>query len=176
MRGGPVHHWRHRKPPRRLQPSVCSTCSCISCPICCAIYNHLLPVFTHFRNMSPPKIRQKGAWRTVATITTRERSNGTKSYRAEIKLKRKGKVVYQESRTFDRKALAKDWASRRELELQEPDALNKVMHRGVTIGELIERYQKEFGASFGRSKTMDMARLREYDLAKLDAIEVNSQD
>ncbi|WP_417500776.1 site-specific integrase [Marinobacter sp.] len=112
----------------------------------------------------------------MATITTRERSNGTKSYRAEIKLKRKGKVVYQESRTFDRKALAKDWASRRELELQEPDALNKVMHRGVTIGELIERYQKEFGASFGRSKTMDMARLREYDLAKLDAIEVTSQD
>lgn len=117
-----------------------------------------------------------GAWSAVATITARTRTDGTKSYRAAIRLKRKGEIVYRESRTFDRKALAKDWANRRELELQEPDALNKVRHRGVTVGELIGRYQKEFGASFGRSKGMDMKRLKTYDIAKLDAIEITSQD
>lgn len=112
----------------------------------------------------------------MATITVRTRADGTKSYRAAIRLKRKGKVVYRESRTFDRKALAKDWASRRELELQEPGALNKVQHRGVTVGDLIRRYQKEFGAGFGRSKAMDMERLLAYDIANLDAIEATSQD
>lgn len=112
----------------------------------------------------------------MATITVRTRADGTKSYRAAIRLKRKGKVVYRESRTFDRKALAKDWANRRELELQEPGALNKVQHRGVTIGDLIKRYQEEFGAGFGRSKSRDMGRLQGYDLAGLDAIEVTSQD
>ena len=117
-----------------------------------------------------------GAWSAVATITARTRTDGTKSYRAAIRLKRKGEIVYRESRTFDRKALAKDWASRRELELQEPDALNKVRHRGVTVGDLIGRYQKEFGASFGRSKGMDMKRLKTYDIANLDAIEITSQD
>ncbi|MDV2081080.1 hypothetical protein [Marinobacter xestospongiae] len=88
----------------------------------------------------------------MATITSRTRKNGTKSYRAEIKLRRKGTVVYQESLTLDRKALAKDWAARRELELQEPGVIDKVRHRGVTVGSLIERYQKEFGDNFGRSK------------------------
>ena len=117
-----------------------------------------------------------GAWSIVATITVRTRADGTKSYRAAIRIKRKGKVVYRESRTFDRKALAKDWASRRELELQEHDALNKVMHRGVTVGELIKRYQKEFGGSFGRSKAKDMERLQSYKLADLDAIEATSRD
>lgn len=112
----------------------------------------------------------------MPTITVRTRADGTKSYRAAIRLKRKGKLVYSESRTFDRKALAKDWAARRELELQEPGALDKVRHRGVTIGDLIARYQKEFGSGFGRSKSMDMERLLTYDLATLDALEVRSQD
>jgi len=112
----------------------------------------------------------------VPTITVRSRADGTKSYRAAIRIKRKGKVVYRESRTFDRKALAKDWATRRELELQEPGALTRVQHRGITIGDLIKRYQKEFGASFGRSKARDMDRLQGYDLAAIDAMEVTSQD
>ena len=115
-------------------------------------------------------------WSIVATITVRARADGTKSYRAAIRIKRKGKVVYRESRTFDRKAFAKDWAARRELELQEHDALNKVMHRGVTIGELIKRYQKEFGSGFGRSKAKDMERLQTYALADLDAIETTGRD
>ncbi len=115
-------------------------------------------------------------WSTVPTITVRTRADGTKSYRAAIRIKRKGKIVYRESRTFDRKALAKDWAVRRELELQEPGALDKVRHRGITIGDLINRYQIEFGAGFGRSKSRDMERLQGYDLANLDAVEVTSQD
>ena len=111
----------------------------------------------------------------MATITVRTRADGSKSYRAAIRIKRKGQIVYRESRTFDRKALAKDWAARRELELQEPGALERVRHRGVTIGDLIKRYQDEFGASFGRSKSMDMERLRTYDLADQDAIDATSQ-
>lgn len=112
----------------------------------------------------------------MPTITTRTRADGTKSYRAAIRLKRKGQIVYRESRTFDRKALAKDWAARRELQLQEPGALSRVLHRGVTIGGLVKRYQEEFGQGFGRSKAMDMERLQTYDLASQDAIEATSQD
>lgn len=101
----------------------------------------------------------------MPTITARTRADGTKSYRAAIRLKRRGQIVYRESRTFDCKALAKDWATRCVLELQEPGAIDKVRHRGVTIGDLIGRYQKEFGAGFERSKAMEMDRLQTYDLA-----------
>ena len=48
-----------------------------------------------------------------------------------MRVKRKGKIVYQQSRTFDRKALSKDWAAKLELQLQEPDALDQARHRGV---------------------------------------------
>lgn len=58
----------------------------------------------------------------MATVTARARADGTKSYRAAIRTKRNGHIVYSESLTFDRKALAKDLASRRELWLQEPSA------------------------------------------------------
>lgn len=108
----------------------------------------------------------------MATITSRTRANGTKSYRAEIKLRRKGSIVYQESRSFDRKALAKDWAARRELELQEPGAIDRVRHRGITVGSLIERYQKEFGDNFGRSKKAHLDYMLTFDLAQLDALEL----
>ena len=112
----------------------------------------------------------------MPTITARTRADGTKSYRAAIRLKRKGKIVYRESRTFDRKALAKDWANRRELELQEPGAIDRVRHRGITIGTLIERYQKEFGGNFGRSKAAHLEYMRTFDLAELDALELQPSD
>ncbi|MCK7547151.1 tyrosine-type recombinase/integrase [Marinobacter koreensis] len=112
----------------------------------------------------------------MASIIARTRADGTKSYRADIRIKRKGRLVYQESRTFDRKALAKDWAARRELELQEPGAIDRVRHRGVTIGDLIERYQLEFGANFGRSKASHLEYMLTFDLAKLDALELQTKD
>ncbi len=112
----------------------------------------------------------------MPTITVRTRADGTKSYRAAIRLKRKGQVVYRESRTFDRKALAKDWATRRELELQEYGALERVKHRGVSVGDLIKRYLDEFGENFGRSKYAHLEYMRSFDLAELDALELKPSD
>ncbi|GAA3556330.1 hypothetical protein GCM10022265_03740 [Marinobacter xestospongiae] len=47
----------------------------------------------------------------MPTITVRTRADGSKPYWAAVRIKRNGRLVYQESRTFDRKALAKDWAA-----------------------------------------------------------------
>ena len=112
----------------------------------------------------------------MASITTRKRSDGSKAYRADVRVKRNGKVVYQESRTFDRKTLARDWSARRELELQEPGALLRIQHRGVTVEDLIDRYLDEFGHSFGRSKRHHLEYLRTFDLAERDAIELTAQE
>jgi len=112
----------------------------------------------------------------VASIIPRTRRDGTKSWRADVRVRRQGKIVYQQSRTFDRKALAKDWAAKLELQLQAPGALDQARHRGVTIGDLIKRYANEFGAGFGRSKEADLVRLQSYKLAELDAIEIQSRD
>ena len=45
------------------------------------------------------------------------------SYTAQIRIKRDGVQVYQESRTFARKQAAHVWARKRETPLDEPGAL-----------------------------------------------------
>ncbi|WP_255561981.1 hypothetical protein [Zooshikella harenae] len=42
----------------------------------------------------------------MLTILKRSRANGSTAYQALVRVKRKGKIVYSESRTFDRERLA----------------------------------------------------------------------
>ena len=58
----------------------------------------------------------------MATIRARKKADGTVSYTVQIRLKKKGVLVYQEDRTFARKQAAQGWGKRRETELAEPGA------------------------------------------------------
>lgn len=110
----------------------------------------------------------------MATITARKRAGGVR-YTAQVRIKRKGQVVYSESKTFAKRALAKEWAARREHELQaDPSALSRLQHRGVTIGDLVQRYLDDRDAiePLGRSKRLHLLQLLGMDLANLDAIEL----
>ena len=69
----------------------------------------------------------------MATIISRRRKDGTTRYRAKVRIKRRAEVVYSESRTFGKKAVARDWTRQREEELEVPGALERVMHRGVSV-------------------------------------------
>lgn len=106
----------------------------------------------------------------------RRRNDGTFGWRVEICIRRKGKVIFREYRTFDKRQQANDWAIRREAELKAPGALQAVQHRGITVGQLLKRYVEEFGAEFGRSKVEHLKLMQSFDLADLDAIELTSSD
>ncbi len=93
----------------------------------------------------------------MGTITGRRRKDGTKRYGGQVRIKRRAQVVYSESRTFGKKAVARDWIRQREEELEVPGALERVMHRGVSVGELIARYRSEVG---GREYSRPHARRR----------------
>jgi hypothetical protein len=54
----------------------------------------------------------------MGTITTRQRDDGSSAYRAQIRLKVKGKIVHQETQTFDRRQAASAWMARRETQLR----------------------------------------------------------
>ena len=53
----------------------------------------------------------------VGTITRRVNKSGQTKYTVQIRLRRKGVIVYQESQSFDRKSVARAWMMRREAEL-----------------------------------------------------------
>ena len=67
----------------------------------------------------------------MGTIVARKRKDGTIGYTAQIRIKRSGLPPYTESRTFDKKAVAQAWMTKREAELQEPGAIAAALNRPV---------------------------------------------
>jgi hypothetical protein len=110
----------------------------------------------------------------MATITKRQRSNGTMAYLANVRIRRNGTIIHQESKTFDRMALAKAWGAKRELELQALDAYGQ--QKAMPIKTLISGYLAQFIEGYGRSKKADVKRLLHYELAEIDAYQLTAKD
>lgn len=106
----------------------------------------------------------------MASITARKRKDGTVGYTAQIRIKRDGTIIYQESATFNRRALANAWAEKREAELQQPGALERIAPR-ISIAELIQRTVEhlETVRPLGRTRRYTLLALAETALAGIDA-------
>lgn len=107
----------------------------------------------------------------MATITKLQRKRGV-VYRAQIRIRRGGTIVHSESRTFSRKALAEKWATKRELELQDPEVMARAQHGGLPVGEVIKRYAEATASSAGRTKRMHLDLLQRLPLAEKDALKL----
>lgn len=113
----------------------------------------------------------------MATIVERKRKDGSVAYLAQIIIKRKGKTVFQESRTFDRRTAASAWAKMRTKEVAAAgDQLAKLKNRGKTLSDAIERYTRESQKDIGRTKTQVLAAIQEYDIAEMSCDEIKSHD
>lgn len=112
----------------------------------------------------------------MATIVKRQNKKGT-VYQAKIRIRKNGQE-YKESETFDRRAMAKEWAARREAELRVPGALEKLMHRGVSIKQVLEWYLEDYDGKtkFGRSKLSHINYLIEHSFAEKDAITLTTRE
>lgn len=114
----------------------------------------------------------------MATVTKKTTTTGNIRYKADIRIKRSGRIIHRESRTFDRKRLADEWAKAREVELQSDAGLERVKYGAITIGRVLETYEAHFKpeAGFGRTKTYDLARLLASPLSKLPAVSLTTKD
>lgn len=80
----------------------------------------------------------------MATITEIIGRTGAVSYRAQVRIKRNGRVVFAKARTFDKKKLAEAWAAKLENEMRDaPDielaiAIKKLGK--LTVADLIAQY------------------------------------
>jgi integrase len=115
----------------------------------------------------------------MGTITTRERDDGSPAYRAQIRLKVKGKIVHQETQTFDRKQAAAAWMARRETELREPGALERVRSADTDppLREAIDLYIKENERAIGRTKSQVLRSIKSsYEIADMRCSKITSPD
>src|SRR5262245_19912651 len=75
----------------------------------------------------------------MGTITPRKRQDGTIGYTAQIRLKRGGNIIHTEAQTFDRKPAAAAWLKKREGELVQPGALDRLAVDDPPLADVIDQ-------------------------------------
>lgn len=107
----------------------------------------------------------------MGTITPRTTQSGV-VYTAQIRIKRGGKVVHSESKTFERKTIAQKWMNSREAELQRPGALNSGPDPLLSV--VIAKYLTESVGSMGKTKRRVLEMVGASKIGKLKCSEVTS--
>lgn len=77
----------------------------------------------------------------MVTIITRTHKDRSKSYTAQIFLKRDLEIVQREAKTFERRRAALSWMARRDDDLNAPGGMNFRYDR--PLADVITRYENE---------------------------------
>lgn len=112
----------------------------------------------------------------MGTITERKRRNGTIAYLAQITIKRGGAIVHRDNRTFDRRQAAHVWMEKREKELNQPGALDKVKQVDPPLSEVIDRYISESEKAMGRTKAQVLRTIKAMSIATMPISTITSAD
>jgi integrase len=112
----------------------------------------------------------------MGTIVARKRNDGSIGYMAQVRVKQQGKVIHAETKTFDRKQAANAWIARRETELREPGAIERLHVDDPTLAEVIDRYIDESKRALGRTKAQVLRTIKTHDIAGMRCSEITSAD
>lgn len=95
-------------------------------------------------------------------------------------------MVYSESRTFSKSAMAKSWSKKREAELENDDVVETAIASkrsgvdsgAVLFGELVDRYIKVVKPlkPWGLTKESVLQMIKRYPIAKIPAVNITTKD
>jgi integrase len=111
----------------------------------------------------------------MGTITPRTNKDGTLSYKVELRIRRKGQIVHQETQTFERQQAARAWMKKRETELAVPGALDTVKAGDPPLSEAITRYLDGAKIPITGDKLAKLKAIRDGELGKLACSKVDSE-
>jgi integrase len=116
----------------------------------------------------------------MGTIVKRPRKGGGVGYLAQISIMREGKIVFRQSRTFDRERIAAAWIAKRESELAKPGALSQAAAGArattKTLADAIDRYSEDTLRAPGRTKTQVLRTIKTHNIASMRCEEITSRD
>ena len=116
----------------------------------------------------------------MATIRTRRRQDGTLTYMAEVRIKKDGRLVHRESKTFPKRRMATEWAAKLEKELGKPTGVSRRQHQALpgSLRKILAKYRKEVSEirPMGRSKTAHIKFLENSNLANLNVLDIKPSD
>jgi integrase len=100
------------------------------------------------------------------SITKRKKADGTSKYRCLVRVKEKGQVLYNESRTFSKQAPAKEWGKRK-VEDIERNGIPGAANEDITVGALIQLYMDDPYIELGRTKLNVLRLLTDCDISSI---------
>ncbi|MES2843393.1 MAG: tyrosine-type recombinase/integrase [Pseudomonadota bacterium] len=109
----------------------------------------------------------------MGTIVSRKRQDGSFGHTAQIRLKAGGKIVFTESKTFDRKPAADAWLKKRETELAKPGALTKPPD--PLLKDVIDQYNLEKQKKHGKTKAQVLNTIKNAEIGSMRCSEINSE-
>ncbi|KKA45124.1 site-specific integrase [Salinivibrio sp. KP-1] len=109
------------------------------------------------------------------SIEHRKLVSGESRYRSQVVIKKGGRIIHREQKTFRKKAHAVEYGKKRVFEL-EAEGVNK--SQVVTLGELIEKYiyDANLWNNTGRTKRYVIEMLRDCDIANVLSNELKPSD
>ncbi|GMU68412.1 MAG: hypothetical protein AMXMBFR37_07450 [Steroidobacteraceae bacterium] len=112
----------------------------------------------------------------MATIRARRQTDGTLRYTAIVRIRRTGKVVHQEAKTFSQRGPANTWAKHREVELENPTNLALAKHGAPSLGSLIRWYIDTFKSISGwqRTKQTSLEFLEKHSISQSSSLELST--
>src|SRR5690242_21956152 len=108
----------------------------------------------------------------MGTITPRENKDGSTSYKAQVRVRKAGKVLHQETKTFERRQAAQIWIKQREAALSHADGLKAALQENPPVKEMIKRYIAELGKPLDRTKRMILNQISGSTLGEVKAAQL----
>lgn len=95
-------------------------------------------------------------------------------YRATVRVKKSGKVIRQESKTFDKKSLAKTWGENTKADFERVS----VQRKDATINQCLLMFlnDENLGGRCGKTKSNVLKSLFDYDIANIIASKLLTSD
>lgn len=110
----------------------------------------------------------------MGTIIERRRKDGTKSYLAQIVLKRDKEILHRENKTFTNRRQASHWIAVREFEVEQEIKGGRAPKSDPTLGAVIERYVAESQREIGRTKAQVLRSMVAMPIASMRCSEITS--
>jgi len=112
----------------------------------------------------------------MPAIKARKQANGTIRYTAVVRIRRQGKVLHQEAKTFAHRSAAERWGKHREVALEDPAALARAQQPSTKLSTLIRWYIDSFEkiSKWQRSKQSQLLFLEKHPVGENDAVFLDS--
>lgn len=112
----------------------------------------------------------------MPTILARKQADGSVRYTAVVRIRRQGKVLHQEAKTFAHRSAAERWGKHREVALENPTALSRAQQPSTKLASLVRWYIDSFQhiSKWQRSKQSQLLFLEKHPIGDVDAIFLES--